>query len=702
MTSPDSIRQRRSVHGPAILSLIIIGAVIYGPFVGSTGFYWDDWPLIWIYLSQGARGLAQYFAGERPVSGWFYSHLFPLLGFHPVGWQVFSLAVRCLSSVTIYGAISLLLPAAKKIAWTAGAFLLLYPGFTQQAISLSYAPHQLSLLLFILSLTGSLLSIRVLRYSTIITIASVVAEMGGYLLTEYFTGLELIRPVCIWFALGRRYPHLRGMRARNALQKWSPYAGTWLLYVIFRVAVFSPTSYGPLRYKDVKLTVATIFSDPFKQLFGRIGAGVHNVMVSMVGGWCRPFLEDAIAPSTRAGILSWLPAVIVMGVSIYALRLMLVGDEVIAARDRDMEARTTWNVSVGLTVVGLLAAGLPFIVPGLRADFELQPSYKDRITLPFMLPASLFMIGLIMAVARSSRARLTLICGMLFICSAYQVQNEMFYRRDWLEQKSIFQQLAWRAPYLEPGTGLFVFGLPKSLYRNHSAGMLDLLYEGKAQNGGLSRFIFDMGQPPDEFPSLARLGFDAPGTISGEIRSFRFKGRTDESVVVSISRNGTVRVVTPENAMEVTECSSSCLAITRISHPEERIQNVLNRSDAPLLAIMGSGKEQSWLYFFQRAELERQLQHWAAVAALGDEASREGYTPADPSEWFPFVEGYAHVRRFDVAERMSERIVTESPSLCMAMSSLWKRMEQQGTSNAEGFHGALGICGRAAQKIAQE
>ena len=36
---------------------------------------------------------------------------------------------------------------------------------------------------------------------------------------------------------------------------------------------------------------------------------------------------------------------------------------------------------------------------------------------------------------------------------------------------------------------------------------------------------------------------------------------------------------------------------------------------------------------------------------------QQGYTPQDPSEWFPFIEGYARTHRYQTAAELSEKIL---------------------------------------------
>jgi hypothetical protein len=143
----------------AIAFFFIIGALVYGVFLPSLGFYYDDWPYVWVYNALGPQGLARYFSGERPVAGWIYENLFLIFRISPIGWQVTALALRCASSAVLFIAFCELWPRRRDGAWLLGTLVLLYPGFTQQSIALTYLYHHLSFFLFAVSLATTTFSI---------------------------------------------------------------------------------------------------------------------------------------------------------------------------------------------------------------------------------------------------------------------------------------------------------------------------------------------------------------------------------------------------------------------------------------------------------------------------------------------------------------------------------------------------------------
>ena len=95
-------------------------------------------------------------------------------------------------------------------------------------------------------------------------------------------------------------------------------------------------------------------------------------------------------------------------------------------------------------------------------------------------------------------------------------------------------------------------------------------------------------------------------------------------------------------------------------------------------ALYAPESEHGWCYYFQKAELARQLRDWDQVAALGDRAFRLEDSPNDPVERFVFIEGYAHTGDWERAvelSRVSYRVSREyvGPLLCR----LWERIEAE-------------------------
>jgi hypothetical protein len=92
----------------------------------------------------------------------------------------------------------------------------------------------------------------------------------------------------------------------------------------------------------------------------------------------------------------------------------------------------------------------------------------------------------------------------------------------------------------------------------------------------------------------------------------------------------------------------------------------------------------NWCYYFERAELARQMGDWEKVTELGDKAFTLDDYPNDPLERFVFVEGYAHTGEWEkalkyaqVSYKVSKNYV--GPLLC----TLWERIERDVPASSE-------------------
>jgi hypothetical protein len=68
-----------------------------------------------------------------------------------------------------------------------------------------------------------------------------------------------------------------------------------------------------------------------------------------------------------------------------------------------------------------------------------------------------------------------------------------------------------------------------------------------------------------------------------------------------------------------------------------------------------------WCYYFEQADLARQMRDWERVVELGDEAFSLTDYPNDPVERFVFIEGYAHLGNWDRTKALAIQSYKVSP-----------------------------------------
>jgi hypothetical protein len=82
-----------------------------------------------------------------------------------------------------------------------------------------------------------------------------------------------------------------------------------------------------------------------------------------------------------------------------------------------------------------------------------------------------------------------------------------------------------------------------------------------------------------------------------------------------------------------------------------------------------------WCYYFELADLARQQGDWNKVASLGDIAYNLNDYPNDPSEHFPFIEGYAHIGNWVRAHELTRQAQDVTPVMSPLLCRLWHRIE---------------------------
>lgn len=96
------------------------------------------------------------------------------------------------------------------------------------------------------------------------------------------------------------------------------------------------------------------------------------------------------------------------------------------------------------------------------------------------------------------------------------------------------------------------------------------------------------------------------------------------------------------------------------------------------------GHANAWCYYFEKADLARQFGDWEEVVSIAETALKLDEQSHDPLELFVFIEGYAHVGKWQRAIELSRdaQEVSEAevrPLLCL----LWERIETETAESLE-------------------
>jgi hypothetical protein len=653
------------------LTLLCIAVAGYGLLINRLGYYWDDFPLAYIRNIYGSEGLVRYFSTNRPIWGLLYQ-ITTNIFVQPWQWQVFALLSRWLSAVILWLLLREIWPRSTDIALWSSLLFLVYPGFKQQHISLLYSHMFVVLDFFLLSLFFNLKAINgkekpwIPGKSWIWHGSALLLSLYNLLALEYFYALDLLRPILIWIALGKQ-GYERSKRVKLTIINWLPYLVLWIGVTIWRAFFFN---YQTQNYQMVFFQ--TFRDSPVNALIQLIGNLFHSLWIVIFVAWGQIFtLPDVVKLGLRTSLVT---AFLVVFIAIIMIVFYYFRRKSVQTRD-DHKGLAGQALLVGS--LACLLGGIPSWLIGIPPGLQFP---SDRFTLPFMLGVGLIIAGLLVILPLRWWIKAITLIVLVSLAVGFQFEVGNAYRRDWETQRRFFWQLAWRIPTLEPGTTLMVNDLPVTYYSDNSL-TAPLNWYWAPQNASQEMAYLLLYPSQRLGKSLASLN---PGTpIEVNYLAAIFHGNTSQVVSVFYEPPACVRVLDKtldsDNRMLTIEMqSAAALSSTGWIRTEGP-----SATDILPANLYSSEPNHGWCYYYERADLARQLGNWEEVAILGDQAFNLDDYPNDPAERFPFIEGYAHVGNWDRAQELSDESQSITPIMEPLLCRLWQRIAVQTNDSPE-------------------
>ena len=238
--------------------------------------------------------------------------------------------------------------------------------------------------------------------------------------------------------------------------------------------------------------------------------------------------------------------------------------------------------------------------------------------------------------------------------------------------------MTWRAPGLEPGT-IVLMNEELSYFADNSLGApLNWIY---APDNHSNRVDYVLFYPTNRLGgALASLEPGQP--VKYDYLAGQFDGNTSQVVAFYYAPPGCLRLLDPEidpyNRLIPDDTLLRDAAHLSTTMP------VLSEPHARMPGIYGPEPAHNWCYYFERADLARQVGAWEQVVELGDKAFTLDDYPNDPLERFVFVEGYAHMGEWQKALKYAQMSYKVSknylgPLLC----KLWERIDREVPTSPE-------------------
>jgi hypothetical protein len=94
--------------------------------------------------------------------------------------------------------------------------------------------------------------------------------------------------------------------------------------------------------------------------------------------------------------------------------------------------------------------------------------------------------------------------------------------------------------------------------------------------------------------------------------------------------------------------------------------------------IFGREPVHDWCYYYEKADLARDLQDWQTVTALQEEATAKGYQPYNGAELLPFIQAKAMQADWEQALALSHQSAQLSGEMNRPICNLWRRLATEG------------------------
>lgn len=669
-----ALSQVRDRHPAWLLPMgfILVLAGAFGLLLPFLGFYQDDWhPLYYGYV-RGLGSLRELFLYDgRPFAALIYQSAFQVLGFQPLSWQLLALTLRTLTVLFTWLYLRQIWPDHWRETGSAALLFAVYPLFKLQPLSVAYTVHWTGYLLFSFSIWAMLGALRQERYALLLTAIALLASISHLLLLEYFAGVELARPVLIDLT-SRGEGDTVGQRLRRVFTSWWPYLVIFLAFVVYRTFFLPGPETGAVSNEPV--LARAFFTAPAQTVLQLLQYALQDTTAILYSAWhavISPRIFDLGPPANRLALLLTLSSAILI---FLLLNLLSSGQEKEEGQSRSWP-RQALLAGLVITFLGPFPAWVTnqSITTG-------NPLWSDRYGLAAMAGASLTFVAAIEGLIASRTARTTILSILIAASIGWHALNANEYRRSWIEQTDFYWQLYWRAPYITPGTAILSAGeiLPR-MGEYPTSFALNTLYPQPERVERLKYYFFNLEKHFDKEIEDLILGMP----LSRVAYSSRFQGHSHESLVIHYQpeQYECLWVLRPQD-QQIRALPEITREVLRLSDLE-RIQ-----PDSPYIQpipgeIFGPEPAHTWCYYFQKADLARQLGDWERVVALWQEAWSNGFAPGNGVEYLPFVEGFAHTGNWEKAVELTLAAEKLPRVMAPALCATWDRLKMETSPSAE-------------------
>ena len=580
----------------------VLVVLAYGICIPKLSFYGDDWIYIYNYHIAGPEGFTLFTKWDRPFSAWVYILASAVFGENVLCYHLLLLSQRWLA-VFLFWKILSLIWGENTCTQTSVLLFALYPGFLQQPISVQYIMHFASLDLVLFSISALLRSVHG-KHSLLWQSVGILSAAVSIFTCEYFVGLELMRPLFLYFYIVRQQS---SEPFKNTFRKYAPYLIVLAAFLYWRIFIFSFRTYQAKFIEQFSEAPASAIRTLIKTIF-------HDFSIVLYKAY-RNTLHRSVLLASRNVLM-----IAVVTFILCALFFFF--------RKNSREIRASGSAQMMLCAVyGLFAAGIPFWVTYIDV---LDTFPWDRSTLSFS-PAAAMLIASLLSLVFSPVIVRVLAAGICACSAAMLFQNAQVYIHEAGKMNDYFWQLAQRIPALEKGTILVSDEIPLNRYSDGDlTPVVNWQYAPEVTGYHIPYKYFDLDLREGTY-------YSDPSVIVPVDHTYRcqmFSSTTGKTLGIFYREGGCLQII-DETMKDYPGLPESLQHIAKLSDPS-LIRFDSESSAVPPKAI-GLEKKANFCYDYQGINRSLQLSDLQAANDYTNDILLNGYAPQFAADWAPVL-----------------------------------------------------------------
>lgn len=634
------IFRKKNFHFLLLITLIV--GIAYGISIPKLSFYGDDWIYVYNYHIAGEKSFTLFTQWDRPYSAWIYILTTAAFGESPLGYHLYVLLMRWLAVLLFRRILTKAFGSCKAVD-TAALLFAVYPGFQQQPIAVEYVMHFTSLVLVLLSvrLMQSAFFLPKIKLFPLL-ILSVGCGIAAIFTCEYFVGLELTRPLFLYFTIRNHSGDNGRKEYRRGAVFLIPYVFSCAFFFIWRIFIFSFQTYQPKLLDALR-------ADPVRGLITLAKKAAGDLWTVFFKAYRLIFSKPALQNRFFMGLALFLGAAVF-------LFFLLHGKK---SDTQDSPASDSGMLLLGVVLTVL--SGIPFW--GTFLDVSVNFPW-DRSTLSFS-PGAAVVIAAILHMALRSGAFYAAAALLTALSVIFHIQNGQIYVNEAGKMNDYFWQLAWRAPGLEKGTILVSDEIPLDRYSDSDISPI-VNWQYAPDNRGLNYDYkyFDLDLREETY-------YTDPNTavpVDHTYRTHSFISNTEKTLGLFYRKNGCLQMIDtqtknypdlPESLERIAGISDTGLILT-----DTDISAVPPQS-------IGPEPEHGYCYYYQKTALAQQTGDSTAAYSYASEILASDLRPVYAPDLAPVVLALIEIEDYSGADLLisrSEIGTADKDYLC----SYWK------------------------------